>query len=78
MVSTVSSQQEGSGFEPHLSVWSLHVVSVSTWVPSGILLQSKAMQVGLIGNSKLPVGVNVSMDCCLSLRVSPVMNWRTI
>ena len=29
----------------------------------------------LIGDSKLPVGVNVSVNGCSSLYVSPVMNW---
>ena len=32
----------------------------------------------LIGHTKLPVGVNVSVDACLSLRVSPVMNWGLV
>uniref|UniRef100_A0A3Q3WUW2 PDZ domain-containing protein n=1 Tax=Mola mola TaxID=94237 RepID=A0A3Q3WUW2_MOLML len=32
----------------------------------------------LIGHSKLPVGMNVSVDGCLSLYVSPAMNWRLI
>ena len=27
---------------------------------------------------KLPIGVNVSVDGCLSLYVSPVMNWRLV
>ncbi len=35
MVSTVASQQEGDGFKTSLSVWSVHVVTVSAWVPSG-------------------------------------------
>ncbi len=38
VVSTVASQQEGPGFDPQLeqglSVWSLHVLSVSVWVSS--------------------------------------------
>ena len=44
-----------------LSVWSLHVLPVSAWVfsgYSGFLPQSKNM-LRLIGDSKLPVGVNV-------------------
>ncbi len=32
----------------------------------------------LTGDSKLPVGVNVSVNDCLSLYVSPVMNWQLI
>ncbi len=65
----------------HLSVWSLHVLPVSVWVPSrysSFLLQSKHMQVGLIGDPKLPLGGNQSMNGCLSLYVSPVMNWQLV
>ena len=32
----------------------------------------------LIGDSKLSVGVNVSVNGCLSLCVSPEMNWRLV
>ncbi len=32
----------------------------------------------LIGDSKLPVGVNVSVSACLSLYVSPVIDWRPV
>ncbi len=56
------SQEEGSGFKP---TWSLHVLPVPVWVfsgYSGFLPQSKDMQVRLIGDSKLPVGVIVSMS----------------
>ncbi|KAF7657693.1 hypothetical protein LDENG_00023450, partial [Lucifuga dentata] len=39
VVSAVASQQEGPGFNSQpgqgLSVWSLHVLLVSEWVPSG-------------------------------------------
>merc|ERR1712035_59525 len=86
VVSTVASQQEGSWFDPGCgspSVRSLHVLPVSAWVLSGysgFLPQSKDMQVGdrLIGDSKLTVGVNVSMNGCLSLRVSPATVWRPV
>ncbi len=64
-----------------LSVWSLHVLPVSAWVLSGyssFLPQSKDMQFRLIGDSKLPVGVNVSVNGCLSLYVSPAVNWRLV
>ena len=70
----VASQQEGRRFKTgsgvwdqtgswvwDLSVWSLHVLPVSAWVftgYSGFLPQSKNM-LRLIGDSKLPVGVNV-------------------
>ena len=64
-----------------VSVWSLHVLHVSAWVYSGysgFLPQSKNMPTGgrLIGHSKLPV--DGSEDGCLSLCVSPVMNWRLV
>ena len=56
-------------------MWSLHVLLVSAWVLSrysGFLPQSKDMQRNrLINNSKLPVGVNLSMSGCLSLCTSP-------
>ncbi len=32
----------------------------------------------VIGYSKLPVRVNMSMKCCLSLFVSPVINWHFV
>ena len=34
--------------------------------------------VRLTGDSKLPVGVNVSVNGCSSLYVSPVMNWQLV
>ncbi len=40
--------------------------------------QSKDMQVRLIGDSKLPVGVHVSVSGCLSLYVCPVTDWRPV
>merc|ERR1712035_232177 len=77
VVSTAASQQEGPEFDPPaprlgqgLSVRSLHVLPVSAWVLSGFsgfLPQSKDMHVRLIGDSKLPVGVNVSVSGCLSM-----------
>ena len=78
-----ASQQEGPEFESPswlgrgLSVRSLRVLLVSAWVLSGFssfLPQSKDMHDRLIGNPKLPVGVNVNMTGCLSLCVSPAMN----
>ncbi len=36
------------------------------------------MMFRLISDSKLPVGVNVSMSGCLSQYVSPVMNWGLV
>ena len=63
-----------------LSVWSLHVLPVSAWVLSGFsgfLPQSKNMHVRSIGDSKLSLGVNVSVNGCVSL-CGPAMNWRLI
>ena len=77
MGSTVASQREGRGFDsragpfcvefacsPRVSVGSLRVLR--------FLPQSKDMQDGdrFIGDSKCPVGVNVSVNGCLSLHVS--------
>ncbi len=36
------------------------------------------MQVRLIGDSKFPVGVTVSVSGCLSLYVGPVTDWRPV
>ena len=45
----------------------------------GFLPQSKDMQHNrLTDDSKLPVGVNMSVSGCLSLCVSPEMNWRLV
>ena len=38
-------------------------------------LFSQWIGVRIIGHSKLPVGVNVRMNYCLLLHISPVMNW---
>ena len=70
----------GSILGQDVSVWNLHVLPVSVWVLSGysdFLSQSEYMQAGVrqICHSKLPKGVNVSLDGCLSLYVSSVMNW---
>ncbi len=32
----------------------------------------------IVGDSKLPTGVNVSVNGCLCLYVSPVMNWHLV
>ena len=80
MVSNIASQQEGSRF---LSVWSLHVLSVYAWVLSGYSCfppPSNNMHVKLISDSKLTLGVSVSVDGCLS-RLSlcgPVMDRRPV
>ncbi len=45
---------------------------------SAFLPQSADMQIRLIGDSKLPIGVNVGLNDCLSLYVGLVMNWRHV
>ena len=53
-------------------VWSLHVLPVYAWVLSGysgFLPPSKNMHLRLIGVSKMPLGVSVSVDVC-----GPVMD----
>ena len=78
VVSTVTSQPQG------VSVWSLCVHPEPAWVPSRYSVSSqssKTCKLGfrLIGHFKLPVGVNVSVDGCLSLYVTPaMMNWRLV
>ena len=74
MVITVASQQEGPGFDPGVwafSVGSLHVSSVSAWVlsrSSGFDSPKTCKRgIRLIGHSKLPVGVKVSLGGSLSL-----------
>lgn len=52
------------------SVWSLHVLLVFTWVIPGyssFLPEIHSCRVRLIGNSYLPIGENVSVNCCLPL-----------
>lgn len=39
---------------------------------SGFLLHSKDMKLGLMGDSKMPIGVNA----CLYLQASPVIDWQ--
>lgn len=45
---------------------------------SGFLPQSKDMRVRLIAASKLAIGVNASVNDCLSLHVSPLLDWRAV
>ena len=66
-----------------LSVWSLHVLPLYAWVLSGysgFLPPSKIMHVRLIGDSKLSLGVSVSVCGCLSplSLCGPVMDWRPV
>ena len=50
-----------------LSVQSLQVLSISALVVW--------MQFRIIGHSRLLIGLNVSVNGCLSLYVSPMMTW---
>ena len=80
MVSTVASHQEGPGFHSRVG---LHVLPVPAWLPLDTPASShipKTCKLGVrwIGHVKLPVGVNVSADGCLSLYVSPAVNWRLV
>uniref|UniRef100_A0A3B4TCE7 TGF-beta propeptide domain-containing protein n=1 Tax=Seriola dumerili TaxID=41447 RepID=A0A3B4TCE7_SERDU len=63
VLSIVASQQEGSGFEPW--AWCLSVWSLHV-LPV------------LIGDLKVPIDVKVSASGCLSLYVSPVIDWRPV
>ena len=84
MVSGVPSQREGPGLIPGSGCFCVEfacspcvcVGSVQLlWLSSTVQKHAK-LAVRLIGQSKLPVGVNVSEDGCLSLYVlyvSPVM-----
>ena len=63
-----------------LSVWSLHVLPMYAWVLSrysGFLPPSKNMHGRLTGDSKLSLGVSVSVCGRLSL-CGPVMDWRPV
>lgn len=69
VISTVASQQEDSGIQ-HTCVE--FACSPRACMSSfGFLPQTKNMQVRLIGDSKLPIGVNVSVNGC-------VIDWRPV
>lgn len=63
MCSGCSSYQEGSGWLP-----------VPAWALSSFLPQCRDMNVGIIGDSKLAVGVDLSDSSYLSLPVIPAMD----
>ena len=65
------------GSSAHLS---LHVLPMLAWVSSGysgFFPQSTDMHVRLIGGSKLPVGVLVSVHGCSSM-CGPAMDWQPV
>lgn len=75
---TFTSQQEGSGLEPASRSGPFCVCveyACSCRACVGFLPQSKDTQVRLIGNSKLPVGVNLSVNGCLILYVGCDVLW---
>ena len=66
----------GPNLGQDISVRRLHVLPVLVWVfsaNSSFFLHPKNLLSGgrLIGHSRLPVSMNVSVDGCLSLYVSP-------
>lgn len=72
VVTSVASQQDGPGFDLGPFCEDYASSPGPAQVPfrcSGLLTQSKYMQVGLSGYYKLPVCVNVSLHDCLSLYV---------
>jgi len=80
VVSTVTSQREGSRFDPHLGPFCVEsACSPRVCVGSLQVLRlppvQKNMHVRLIGVSKLSLGV--SLHGCLSL-CGPVMDWRPV
>jgi len=79
VVSTVASTQGGSGFEraSRLGPFCVDVLSSPAWVSSacsGFLPQRINVQVRLTGDSKSPVGVNVSRTGCLSRYVGALID----
>ena len=62
-----------------VSAWSSNIPSVCPGTPASSLSQKVCkLEIRLIGHSKFPVGVNVSLAGCLSLTVSPAMNWQLV
>ena len=67
-----SKKVPGSNLNRDVSVWSLHVVRVGLLQVLRFPPTVQKHGGRLIGDSKLPIGVNG----CLSLYVSPVMTYR--
>lgn len=57
-------------------MWSLHVLPVC--VGSPVILASSHSPNTQMGLGKLTIGMNVSMNACLSLFVSSVVDWRPL
>lgn len=75
VVSTVSGFKAAGRLNLSVSLLPMSVFLVG--VPAS-LPQSKDMQLRLMCDSKLPVGVNVCLIGSFSLFVSPVMNWEPV
>jgi len=78
VVSTVASQQEGCWFDPFDPFCAEFACSPRVSVASSHSPKTCRLGTRLIGNSKLSVGVNVSVNGCLSLCVSPAIVWRPV
>ncbi len=82
MATTVASQQEGSGFKPTGPLGPFCVEFVCSCLrgfsPGTPASSHNPKTCRLIGDSKLPVGVNVSVSGCLSLYIGPVTDWRPV
>lgn len=69
--------RERSG-EHGLSVWALHVLLMIVWVSSGASASSHSPKL-FTGDAKLHIGMNVSMNSCLSLQcASTVINSQPV
>ena len=75
MAITVDLKQEGREF---YSCAFCVAFACALYICMGTLVSSQKyakLGVRLISYSKLPIGMNVSMDGCLSLYMSSAMNW---
>ena len=61
-----------------ICMFSLYLFGFSPGTPASSQILKNQNWGRLIGHSKLSIGVNVSMDGCLSLYVSPAMNWQLV
>lgn len=58
--------------------WCIIWLFWSSFVQNNPTVQRHADRLGLIGDFKLPIGVHISVNGCLSLFVSPVRDWRPV
>jgi len=76
-ISIVASQQEGSWFLPGWGVCMFSPCQCG-FSPGAPASSHSPKTCRLIGDSKLSISVNVSVNGCLSLCVSPVIVWRPV